>query len=67
MNKSKLTKMLAIACVMGITLTACGGGQKQAQQPAEQPQEEKTVVYAVEAGSAGEAVAQELGMEYNAV
>ena len=50
-----------------LTLTACGGGgaKQEQQQPAQE--EVKKVVYAVEAGSAGEAAAQENGFEYNAV
>lgn len=54
--KKKLAKMLALTLVMGMTLTACGGSGDQA-----------AMVYAVEAGSAGEAAAQEKGFEYNSV
>ena len=67
MNK-KLRKVLALGMMAALTLTACGGGgakQEQQQQPAKE--EVKKVVYAVEAGSAGEAAAQENGFEYNAV
>ena len=64
MNK-KLTKLVALGMMAALTLTACGGGAKQEQQAAqEQP---KQLVYAVEAGSAGEAAAKENGFQFNAV
>lgn len=63
MNK-KLRKVLALGMMAALTLTACGGN---AQQEAAQQEVEKPLVYAVEAGSAGEAVAQTNGYEYNAV
>lgn len=55
--KKKLA--LALVLAMGLTLAGCGG--KEASGDA------KTMVYAVEAGSAGEAVAQEKGYSYNSV
>ena len=57
--KKKLFKALAIALVAGMALTGCGGGEK-AKDPAD-------MVYAVEAGSAGETVAMEMEMKYNSV
>ena len=52
--KKKIVKLLSVMMVMGLMLTGCGG-------------EEGPMTYAVEAGSAGEAAAQENGFEYNAV
>ncbi len=64
MKKKYLALFLAAA--MGCSLLAgCGGGETT--EPAEEATEETALVYAVEAGSAGEAVAQENGFEYNAV
>ena len=53
----KITKLFALvlALAMVLTLASCGGGK------------EKSMVYAVEAGSAGEALAQENGWEINSV
>ena len=53
----KLTKIFALVLAMAMVfaLASCGGGK------------EKTTVYAVEAGSAGEAAAQENGWEINSV
>ena len=53
----KITKLFALvlALAMVFTLASCGGGK------------EKSMVYAVEAGSAGEALAQENGWEINSV
>lgn len=63
--KNKLTKVLALALVAGLALTACGGNKAAAPEaPAD---EEVAMVYAVEAGSAGEEIAQELGLEFNSV
>ena len=57
---------LILALAMGCSLlTACGGGEEPA--PAEDTTEETALVYAVEAGSAGEATAAENGFEYNSV
>ena len=61
--KKKFMKVLAAALVAGMALTGCGGGET-AQEPAG---EETAMVYAVELGSAGEAAAKDLGLEYNAV
>lgn len=58
MKKRLLAAMLSLAMVMG--LAACGGG-------AEDKDTEDATVYAVEAGSAGEAVAKEKGWEINSV
>ncbi len=62
--KKRFMKVLALAMIAGLVLTGCGGSKTE-EQPA--PQEEKAMVYAVEAGSAGEAAAQEQGLEYNSV
>ena len=59
--KKKLFKALAIALVAGLALTGCGGNKTtETNEPVE-------LVYAVEAGSAGESVAMEMGMKYNSV
>jgi polar amino acid transport system substrate-binding protein len=65
----KFTCMM-MALVMALSLAACGEEQTttppaDTQTPADEP--EKTIVYAVEAGSAGEAVALENGFEMNSV
>ena len=64
MKKKYLALFLAAA--MGCSLLAgCGGGETP--EPTEDGGEEAALVYAVEAGSAGEAVAAEEGLEYNSV
>ncbi|MBO4981469.1 MAG: transporter substrate-binding domain-containing protein [Lachnospiraceae bacterium] len=55
--KKKIAMLLSVTMMMGLALTGCGS-EKTAG---------KAVVYAVEAGSAGEAVAQEKGFQYNSV
>lgn len=62
--KKYLALILALAMSCSL-LTACGGGEESA--PAEDTAEETALVYAVEAGSAGEATAAENGFEYNSV
>ncbi len=62
--KKRWMKILAVAMVAGLALTACGGGGDQEQ---DQQAGAEGMVYAVELGSAGEAAAQEQGFEYNAV
>ena len=62
--KKYLALILALAMSCSL-LTACGGGEEPA--PAEDTAEETALVYAVEAGSAGEATAAENGFEYNSV
>ena len=62
--KKYLALILALAMSCSL-LTACGGGEESA--PAEDTAEETALVYAVEAGSAGEAVAAENGFDYNSV
>lgn len=68
MNK-KLAKLLALGLVVGMTLTACGnsGGDSGKDADANAEGDQAKIVYAVEAGSAGEAAAQENGFEYNSV
>ena len=53
--KKKIALVLATVMTMGLALTACGGSDDGA------------MVYAVEAGSAGEAVATENGYQMNSV
>ncbi len=55
--KKKIAMLLCLTTVMGMTLAGCGSAETG----------NKAMVYAVEAGSAGEAVAQEKGFEYNSV
>ena len=68
-----MKKMLALllAAMMVLSLAACGGKKEEAAAPAETPAEEpaadEALVYAVEAGSAGEAAAEENGFQYNSV
>ena len=64
--KKKFMKVLALALVAGMALTACGGGSN-AKDNAGDADAAKDMVYAVEAGSAGEAAAQEQGLQYNSV
>lgn len=56
--KKKLAVLLTMAMVAGMALTGCGANEAGTDRP---------VVYAVEAGSAGEAVAKEKGFSYNPV
>ena len=68
-----MKKMLALllAAMMVLSLAACGAKKEEAAAPAETPAEEpvadEALVYAVEAGSAGEAAAEENGFQYNSV
>ena len=54
--KKTIAMLLTAAMVMGLCLAGCGGKE-----------EPKEISYAVEAGSAGEEVAQEKGYKYNSV
>ncbi|MGM9526384.1 MAG: transporter substrate-binding domain-containing protein [Peptococcaceae bacterium] len=66
--KKKFMKVLALALVAGMALTACGGGSNAKDNAgAGDADTAKDMVYAVEAGSAGEAAAQEQGLQYNSV
>ena len=67
-----MKKMLsmALALVMMASLAACGAKKEEApaaSAPAAASSEAKTVIYAVEAGSAGEAAALDNGFEINSV
>ena len=59
--KKKIALIMTLALTMGLAVTGCGSKSNDAQ-----PAGGKTV-YAVEAGSAGEAAAQEKGFNYNSV
>ena len=59
--KKKIAMMMAAMLTMGIALTGCGDKAEEAAQT------DKELVYAVEAGSAGEAAAQDKGFTYNSV
>ena len=60
---------LLLALAMSLSLVACGGNDAPVDDDAAEDTaaEETTVVYAVEAGSAGEAAALENGFEINSV
>ena len=55
--KKKIAVLLTLVMVMGLALAACGSKEAGSE----------SMVYAVEAGSAGEAVAQEKGFSINSV
>lgn len=55
--KKKIAMLLGFTMMLGLALTGCGSKETG----------NDTMVYAVEAGSAGEAVAQEKGFEMNSV
>lgn len=55
--KKKLAMLLSVAMIMGLALSACGSKKTGGN----------AMVYAVEAGSAGEAVAQEKNFQFNSV
>ncbi len=66
--KKRIAKLLALGLVVGMALTGCGGGNdadKNADNAAADG--DKAMVYAVEAGSAGEAAAKDQGLQYNSV
>lgn len=60
--KKKLALVLSLTMALGLTLSACGASGSE-----EADNETTAMVYAVEAGSAGEAAAEEKGFEYNSV
>lgn len=72
MKNMKKVWALLLALAMTASLAACGssgdstGGDSTADSAGDEG-EETTMVYAVEAGSAGEAAAEENGFEYNSV
>lgn len=55
--KKKIAMLLGMTMLAGLVLTGCGSAKTGGE----------AMVYAVEAGSAGEEVAQEKGFEYNSV
>jgi len=61
MMKKKFALLMAFALSMGAVLTGCGSGTGNDSKKNEE------MVYAVEAGSAGEEVAKANGYEYNSV
>ena len=63
MNTVKKLGAAALALTMMGSLAACGSGNAGSDSA----QDEKGLVYAVEAGSAGEAIAREKGYTYNSV
>ena len=68
--KKKLALMMALSMTLGMVLTGCGGGSGDAAQTGAESEGDvpgSDLVYAVEAGSAGEEAAQENGFQTNAV
>ena len=69
-NMKKIWAVL-LALTLALSLAACGGKSEtpaaEAEKPAEAPAQEESIIYAVEAGSAGEDAVIELGNDYNAV
>ena len=68
--KKKLALVMALSMTLGMVLTGCGGGSGDAAQTGAKPEADapgSDLVYAVEAGSAGEEAAQENGFQTNAV
>ena len=68
--KKKFALMMALSMTVGMVLTGCGGGSGDAAQTGAETEADapgSDLVYAVEAGSAGEEAAQENGFETNAV
>ena len=65
-NMKKIWAVL-LALTLALSLAACGGKSEtpaaEAEKPAEAPAQEESIIYAVEAGSAGEAAALENGFE----
>lgn len=61
--KRKIASLLLVGC-MALSMCACGGKTDSSSENADSADSK---VYAVEAGSAGEAVAKEKGFEYNSV
>ncbi len=59
--------MLGLAMVLSMGLFACGGKDAADNKDENKDENEKKMVYAVEAGSAGEKAAKEKGFEYNSV
>ncbi|MGN0465253.1 MAG: transporter substrate-binding domain-containing protein [Lachnospiraceae bacterium] len=64
--RKKIAIFLSMA-MMTMSLAACGGSSNSNSTTASDNKEESKIVYAVEAGSAGEAVAKEKGYQYNSV
>ena len=66
-NMKKIWAAVLALAMMG-SLAACGGSNNSGNDtPSDGDTADKEIVYAVEAGSAGEAVAQENGYTYNSV
>ena len=62
----KFVKLLGIGLVAGMLLTGCGGNADN-DVSSDAADSSQDVMYAVEAGSAGEAIAKENGLQYNSV
>lgn len=66
--KKKYAFMMALSMAVGMVLAGCGGASGEAAQTnADADAQGSDLVYAVEAGSAGEEAAQENGFQTNAV
>lgn len=65
--KKKIAMLLTATMVMGLALTGCGGSKTEEESASSTASSEKSIVYAVEAGSAGEMAAEDNGLEYKSV
>lgn len=65
--KKRRILALGMALLMGISVMACGDKKSENDSKNNDKKDDKATVYAVETGSAGEAVAKEKGFEYNSV
>lgn len=65
--KKKIAMLLTATMVMGLALTGCGGSKTEDESASSTASSEKSITYAVEAGSAGEMAAEENGLEYKSV
>lgn len=65
--KKRRILALGMALLMGISVMACGDKKSENDSKNNDKQDDKGTVYAVETGSAGEAVAKEKGFKYNSV
>lgn len=65
--KKRRILALGMALLMGISVMACGDKKNENDSKNKDGKEENATIYAVEAGSAGEAAAKEKGFKYNSV
>lgn len=65
--KKKLALMLTVVMAAGAVMSGCGNSSKEASSAGADAEADSSLVYAVEAGSAGEAAAGENGFQTNVV